>query len=279
MACRSPATPRPAGERPSGRRARSACWPRRWGAGCPTLGVGHGAQQLVRAAGGDVFRRAELDLGWEPIEFAARDALVRDVDPRPLVFSWRTHTCRLPDDALLLADSAAEPQIFRLGEVAWGVAVPPRGRQATAPGLARQRSGIERRRTPRATRAAARGKQARAPALGDALRSADAELPRRRAGARAVRGSRTRAPRGDRGLPEKGQPQRGVWGCERSHGWYLGGYRAARAYRGWEGLARGRTSLCYHAQRSVNRNPAVLVGIFGLAGRRGTSRASGACRN
>ncbi len=91
------------------------------GRGVPTLGVGYGAQQLVRAAGGDVFRRTELDLGWEPIEFAARDALVRDVDPRPLVFSWRTHTCRLPDDALLLADSAAEPQIFRLGEVAWGV--------------------------------------------------------------------------------------------------------------------------------------------------------------
>ena len=72
-----------------------------------------------------MFRRAELDLGWEPIEFAARDALVRDVDPRPLVFSWRTHTCRLPDDALLLADSAAEPQMFRLGEVAWGVQFHP----------------------------------------------------------------------------------------------------------------------------------------------------------
>jgi len=91
----------------------------------PTLGVGYGAQQLVRAAGGDVFRRAELDLGWEPIEFAARDAFVRDVDPRPLVFSWRTHACRLPDDALLLAESAVEPQIFRLGEVAWGVEFHP----------------------------------------------------------------------------------------------------------------------------------------------------------
>jgi GMP synthase (glutamine-hydrolysing) len=95
------------------------------GRGLPTLGVGHGAQQLVRAAGGDVFRRAELDLGWEPIEFAARDEFVRDVDPRPLVFSWRTHTCRLPDDALLLAESAAEPQIFRLGEAAWGVEFHP----------------------------------------------------------------------------------------------------------------------------------------------------------
>ena len=81
--------------------------------------------QLVRAAGGDVFPRAELDLGWEPIEFAARDGFVHDVDPRPLVFSWRAHTCRLPDDALLLADSAAEPQIFRVGEAAWGVEFHP----------------------------------------------------------------------------------------------------------------------------------------------------------
>jgi len=93
--------------------------------GLPTLGVGRGAQQLVRAAGGDVFPRAGLDLGWEPIEFAARDGFVRDVDPRPLVFSWRSHTCRLPDGALLLADSAAEPQIFRAGEAAWGVEFHP----------------------------------------------------------------------------------------------------------------------------------------------------------
>jgi len=93
--------------------------------GLPTLGVGYGAQQLVRACGGDVFPRADLDLGWEAIEFAARDGFVRDVDPRPLVFSWRTHTCRLPGGALLLADTAAEPQIFRVGEAAWGVEFHP----------------------------------------------------------------------------------------------------------------------------------------------------------
>ena len=93
--------------------------------GVPTLAVGYGAQRLAFAAGGDVYERAEIDLGWEPIEFAARDELVRDVDPQPLVFSWRTHICRLPDGAVLLADSAAEPQIFRVGEAAWGVEFHP----------------------------------------------------------------------------------------------------------------------------------------------------------
>ncbi len=91
----------------------------------PTLGVGLGAQQLVLAAGGDVYARAELRLGWDPIEFSARDEFVFDVDPRPLVFSWRSYTCRLPGDALLLADTEAEPQIFRFGEVAWGVQFHP----------------------------------------------------------------------------------------------------------------------------------------------------------
>jgi GMP synthase-like glutamine amidotransferase len=91
----------------------------------PVLAVGLGARQLCLAGGGDVYARAGLTLGWEPLEFAARDGFVWDVHPRPLVFSWRAFVCRLPDDALLLADTAAEPQIFRLGEVAWGVAFHP----------------------------------------------------------------------------------------------------------------------------------------------------------
>jgi GMP synthase (glutamine-hydrolysing) len=91
----------------------------------PVLAVGLGARQLCLAGGGDVYPRAGLCLGWEPIEFAARDEFVYDVHPRPLVFSWRSSVCRLPDDALLLADTVAEPQIFRFGEVAWGVAFHP----------------------------------------------------------------------------------------------------------------------------------------------------------
>jgi len=91
----------------------------------PVLAVGLGAQQLALAAGGDVYPRAGLRLGWDPIEFAARDALVYDLHPRPLVFTWRSYTCRLPDDAELLADTEAEPQIFRIGEVAWGLQFHP----------------------------------------------------------------------------------------------------------------------------------------------------------
>jgi GMP synthase (glutamine-hydrolysing) len=95
----------------------------------PTLGVCLGAQQLALAGGGEVYRRESLFLGWNPIEFAARDALVRGLHPRPLVFSWRDYACRLPDAALLLAEGDAggrtEPQIFRFGEVAWGLMFHP----------------------------------------------------------------------------------------------------------------------------------------------------------
>ena len=115
----------------------------------PTLGVGPG-RPAARAwpAGGDVYARADLCLGWEPIEFAARDAFVCDIHPRPLVFSWRSHTCRLPDDALLLADSDAEPQIFRLGEVAWGVQFHPEVDRPLLRRLVRQPSRADRRDVP-----------------------------------------------------------------------------------------------------------------------------------
>jgi GMP synthase (glutamine-hydrolysing) len=95
----------------------------------PTLGVCLGAQQLALAGGGEVYRRDGLLLGWNPIEFAARDALVCDLHPRPLVFSWRDYACRLPDTALVLAEGdtggCVEPQIFRFGEVAWGLMFHP----------------------------------------------------------------------------------------------------------------------------------------------------------
>jgi len=94
-------------------------------AGVPTLGICLGAQQLALAAGGDVYRRATPDLGWEPIEFVARDELVIDVHPRPLVFSWRAFTCRPPDEAQIIADTDGEPQIFRVGDVAWGLMFHP----------------------------------------------------------------------------------------------------------------------------------------------------------
>jgi len=93
--------------------------------GLPTLGIGLGAQQLCKAAGGEVVPRDALDLGWEPIEFVARDAFVAGVHPRPLVFSWRDDTCRLPGGAEALADTDGDPQIFRVGEAAWGVQFHP----------------------------------------------------------------------------------------------------------------------------------------------------------
>jgi len=91
----------------------------------PTLAVCLGAQQLALAAGGHVYQRATMDRGWEPIEFVARDELVVDLHPRPFVLSWRRYTCALPDQAELLADTAGEPQIYRVGRRAWGVLFHP----------------------------------------------------------------------------------------------------------------------------------------------------------
>jgi GMP synthase (glutamine-hydrolysing) len=93
--------------------------------GVPTLGICLGAQQLALAAGGDVYRRAAPLLGWGPIQFLARDGFVADVHPQPHVFSWRAYTCRLPDGATMLADTDGEPQIFRVGDVAWGLMFHP----------------------------------------------------------------------------------------------------------------------------------------------------------
>lgn len=95
--------------------------------GLPTLGICLGAQQLALATGGDVYRRAEPLIGWHPIEFHARDGLVDGLHPQPVVFSWRAYTCRAPDEAQVLAYSPGdgEPQIFRVGESAWGLLFHP----------------------------------------------------------------------------------------------------------------------------------------------------------
>lgn len=114
----------------------------------PTLGVDLGARQLVAAAGGDVYARAGICLGWQPIEFSARDAFVWGIHPRPLVFSWRSHTCRLPDGALPLADTDAEPQIFRFGDVAWGLQFHPEVERRVLERPVRRRDRADRRDVP-----------------------------------------------------------------------------------------------------------------------------------
>ncbi len=93
--------------------------------GFPTLGICLGAQQLAASCGGSVVRRGALALGWYPFDVKREDALLTGVDPRTLVFHWRQYACRLPDEAVLIASGDGDPQVFRLGNAAWGIQFHP----------------------------------------------------------------------------------------------------------------------------------------------------------
>jgi GMP synthase-like glutamine amidotransferase len=93
--------------------------------GVPTLGICLGAQQLATAAGGGVTRRDALGLGWHAIAVQSDDDLVDGIDRQTLVFQWRQYACRLPAQAELIATGEGDPQIFRLGDAAWGVQFHP----------------------------------------------------------------------------------------------------------------------------------------------------------
>ena len=93
--------------------------------GLPTLGICLGAQQLAASCGGGVRRRSSLALGWRRFIIEREDVLLAGVDTRTPVFHWRQFACRLPDDAVPIAHGDGDPQVFRVGEVAWGVQFHP----------------------------------------------------------------------------------------------------------------------------------------------------------
>jgi len=91
----------------------------------PVLGICLGAQQLATAAGGGVARRDKVEIGWYPLGTTQSDDLLVGIHPSTLVFHWRRYYCRLPQDAVALAMRDGEPQVFRLGDSAWGVQFHP----------------------------------------------------------------------------------------------------------------------------------------------------------
>jgi len=93
--------------------------------GVPTLGICLGAQQLAASCGGGVTRRSALALGWSRFTTERDDELLAGIETDTPVFHWRQYACRLPSDAVLIASGDGDPQVFRLGEAAWGVQFHP----------------------------------------------------------------------------------------------------------------------------------------------------------
>jgi GMP synthase-like glutamine amidotransferase len=92
-------------------------------AGTPLLCVCLGAQLMTLAAGGEVHRMPEPEIGWRAIEVAGSvsDPLLGPAAPRFEGLEWHSYECTLPPGAVELARNDACLQAFRAGESAWAI--------------------------------------------------------------------------------------------------------------------------------------------------------------
>jgi GMP synthase (glutamine-hydrolysing) len=90
----------------------------------PVLGVCFGAQLLARAAGADVYRAAEPEIGWSLVEMtpeALEDPLFAGLGSSFHAFQFHYDTFSAPDDATVFSRSGDVIQAYRIGALAWGV--------------------------------------------------------------------------------------------------------------------------------------------------------------